>query len=499
MLAGSSLPARLLLAGLGGAGVHASYAPHGWWPLAIAGVALLFLSLKGTTAGKGAVIATTHYLTAFLLALPWIGEFVGPMPYLALSIWLSLYGIIMGAAGAILWRCHNGVWLLPFVYLATEWLRSHFPFGGFAWMRVAWGQVDGPLAALAPLGGPALISLAVAITAAAFGALLLRTGPRRVAACVLITLVAALGWGRASLNRGVPTGQVTVAAVQGNVPRMGLDFNAQRLAVLTNHTTETQKITQPVNLVIWPENAADVNPFADHNAAALIHQAITHVAAPILVGTITADEVGDRNTMQVFHADGSLGQHHHKKYLQPFGEYMPMRGFFRMFTPLVDRAGDFQPGTGTGVVSITDNPLLVGIMTCYEVAFDGAGRSAITNGAQLLTTPTNNATFGFTNMTYQQLAMSRMRAMELDRAVVVAATSGVSAMVLPDGTVTQQSAIFEATHLIETLPLKDTVTPAVRFANILEVIFVIIGWLAIGGAAILAGRRTRTNGKSNHP
>ena len=156
--------------------------------------------------------------------------------------------------------------------------------------------------------------------------------------------------------------------------------------------------------------------------------------------------------MQVFNPDGSVGEHHYKKYLQPFGETMPLRDFFKKFTDLVDLAGDMKAGDGTGVVDMAGIP--VGIATCYEVSFDQAFRSAVDHGAQILSTPTNNATFSDSDMTYQQLAMSRLRALETDRAVVVAATSGVSAIVRADGTVEQQTEIFTPAHLTSTLPLK---------------------------------------------
>ena len=159
-----------------------------------------------------------------------------------------------------------------------------------------------------------------------------------------------------------------------------------------------------------------------------------------------------------------------------------MRDFFRNFSDLVDLAGDFKPGDGPGVVRIGNT--ILGVATCYEVAEDPAYRMAVKNGAQILATPTNNATFGFTDMTYQQLAMSRMRAIELDRAAVVAATSGVSAIVHPDGSVSQQTEIFEANHLVEALPLRTGLTPAARFGAVLE-------WLLVlaGAAAVLLARR----------
>lgn len=152
---------------------------------------------------------------------------------------------------------------------------------------------------------------------------------------------------------------------------------------------------------------------------------------------------------------------------------MPYRDFFRNFSELVDYAGNFVPGDGNGVVDMGGLP--VGVATCYEVAYDPAYRTAVLDGAQILTTPTNNATFGFTDQTYQQLAMSRFRAIETDRAVVVAATSGTSAIVHPDGTVTQDTNLFEPAVLQETLPLRDSVTFAVRHGEKVQLALIIIG------------------------
>ena len=284
--------------------------------------------------------------------------------------------------------------------------------------------------------------------------------------------------------------------MQGNVPRMGLDFNEQRRAVLSNHVNETLRLAEDakesgekLDMVFWPENASDVNPFADKEAEALVGAAVRGVDTPLLVGTLTRDDVGARNTMVVFDPDTGPGERHDKRFLQPFGEYMPMRDFFRNFSDLVDLAGDFKPGSDNGVVHMGGIP--VGVATCYEVAEDEAYRMAVRGGAQILSTPTNNATFGFTDMTYQQLAMSRMRAIETDRAVVVVATSGVSAIVHPDGRVSQQTEIFEPAHLIETLPLRTGTTPAVRFGQILEWLLVAAGAALMLAAAVSARRRGR--------
>ncbi|HLR48180.1 MAG TPA: apolipoprotein N-acyltransferase, partial [Corynebacterium sp.] len=158
---------RLLLAGLSGAGVYFSYQPHGYWLLGIFGIAGLFLSLspwRGNilSAKAGALIGFIHALVSFLLLLPWIGELVGAMPYIALSVFLSLYALLLGVFGVFIARLRLGFLIFPSFYLAIELLRSSVPFGGFSWVRLGWGQVDGPLAFLAAWGGPALVTAAAA-------------------------------------------------------------------------------------------------------------------------------------------------------------------------------------------------------------------------------------------------------------------------------------------------------------------------------------------------
>lgn len=494
---------RLLIAIVGGVAVYASYEPTGWWWAAILGVGLFFLALSPWGAdrpglGFGALIGLAFGLGNYLGLLPWIGEFVGALPYVALAIVLACYIALGSVALTAVLRWRFGLAAAPLVYLFIEFCQSTFPFGGFAWVRLAWGQIAGPLAALARYGGPALVTLAVCAAGAALTALVLSAFRRRLslagAVCVVVVLAVGLGAGTRLDPEDTRIGQTRMAAIQGNVPRMGLDFNAQRRAVLANHVRETERLAAEdvdPDLVIWPENASDVNPFLDSSARTMIESAVAAVDAPILVGTLTRDEVGARNTMVVFDPHG-VGDHHDKKYLQPFGETMPMRDFFRLFSDYVDQAGDFKPGDGDGTVHMRG--VNVGVATCYEVIVDAAYRDAVHAGAEILATPTNNATFGFTDMTYQQLAMSRMRAIELDRGVVVAATSGVSAIVTPDGTVTGQTAIFDHDHLVADLPLKRGLTPAARWGRAFEWTAVMMGGALAALALFTVRRRTHRRG-----
>lgn len=548
--------ARLALAALAGAAAFTSYEPLGWWAAGIVAGGLLYAALlpwpRGRTRAsstsarpsmaQGAAIGFVHGMACYLLLLPWIGEYVGKPPYIALAVACSLYAILTGLGGVALARSHWGFVAFPLWYLAVEFARSSFPFGGFGWVRLAWGQIEGPLAGLAQWGGPALVTVATVFIGVGIVQLLasthvLRGSEGRVATTtddstisnaqrglqrgvsVAMIIIPLLGGAVATLQLNRPGNtfdEITVAAIQGNVPRLGLDFAAQRRAVLNNHVRETKRLADSaaeldldIDVVIWPENSSDVNPFSDQQAYDAIASAVEAVDTPIVVGTITHRDGNPYNTMQVFEPDASVshtkmtpGEFHDKVYLQPFGETLPLRGLFEKLSEYAEMAGNFVAGDGNGVLDVTthaasntdaetvdaaDKHVKIGVATCYEVAFDEAFRRSIDNGASILTSPTNNATFGFTDMTYQQLAMSRMRAIETDRAVVVPATSGVSALVDPAGKVLADTEIFEAKHLVDTLPLRSGITPAVRFGQILELALVLAGVL-LGSLAVIRRR-----------
>ncbi|MGV9732468.1 apolipoprotein N-acyltransferase [Rhodococcus aetherivorans] len=499
--------ARSVAAVAAGLLLFTSFPPRPLWFLAPLGIALLTTILAAPTRRRRAGFGYGYLagLGFFVPLLPWIGEYVGPLPWLALaaaeSVFVGLFGVIAvqvrSLPGAPVWIAAG--WSL------TEYLRASVPFGGFPWGRLAFGQPDGPLVGLAAVGGAPLVSFAVALTGTglwACGRAGLRYARghrerspllRAAAVTVAAPLLALATWPALPAPE---SGEriVTVAAIQGSVPRLGLDFNAQRKAVLNNHVARTLELADRVragtaprpDVVIWPENASDIDPLRNRDAAADIGAAAAAVGAPILVGAVLVNGDGTTtNSVIVWDAAGGPGERHDKRIIQPFGEYLPYRSFFRLFSDYADRAGHFVPGDGDGTVHAAGIP--IGVATCYEVAFDRALRDSVRAGAQLLAVPTNNATFGDTEMTYQQLAMSRVRAVEHGRAVVVAATSGVSAMVAADGTVTERSALFVPEVLVAQVPLRTTATLATRLGPIPELVLC-VGAVAAVGVALVRSR-----------
>ena len=377
---------------------------------------------------------------------------------------------------------------------------------------VAFGQASGIFLPLAAIGGAPLLTAAVVLTGFGAGELLRRVstgslwplGSSAVEFGRLRTVVVPALLAGGPLVAGILAapmvatttidGSAVVALVQGNVPRAGLDFNAQRRAVLDNHVARTMTLAADVAagryprpaLVIWPENSSDIDPLRNPDARAVIDRAARAIGVPILVGAVLRTGDGHTtNTAMVWNPRTGPGQRHDKRPM-PFAEYIPYRNFFRLFSPYVDRAGDFVPGNGDSAVDV--GPARVGIAICSEVMFDDLVRQGVQSGAQLLAVPTNNATFGFTEMTYQQQAISRVRAVEHGRTVLVAATSGVSAVIAPDGAVEQQTKLFTPDALVAQVPLRSGTTLATRLGPTPEWLLVTLGLSGVAAALVVQSR-----------
>ncbi|MCA0145557.1 apolipoprotein N-acyltransferase [Blastococcus sp. LR1] len=503
---GRRLPWRTALAILGGLALVLAFPGHDLPALAFLGPALLSIAVRGEQARSGLWLGLVFGLAFFVPLLSWTGIYVGPFPWLALAVFEALNIGLLGAALAATSRLP--LWPLwgAALWVADEALRGRFPLGGFPWGRLGFSQTEGPLLSLAAYGGVPLVSFTVALMgtllAAAVPALLrawrsgdrdrpegergpaLRAAALAVAAVLAVPVVGAaagLPLAGSSLTDGGPTS--TVALIQGNVPRAGLDFNAQRRAVLDNHVEQTLQLADDVaagrqaqpDVVLWPENSSDIDPYTNADAASRIQQAADAIAAPILVGAVV--EGPGRfvsNTAIVWEPGSGPGDTYVKRHPVPLAEYVPARSFFRFFSEKVDLVRrDFTKGTEVGVLDV--GGIRLGDLICFEVVYDGLVRDVVDGGAGMIVVQTNNATFGYTDESAQQLAMSRLRAVEFGRTVAVVATSGISAVVAPDGTVVRQSELFTPDVFVEEIAQRDDVTIAQRLGAAPEWVLTALG------------------------
>lgn len=513
------MPRRLLRPGaavLSGLLLFLSFPPRPLWWLALPAFGLLGWTLRGRRLRAGFGLGYLAGLGFLLPLLVWTGEEVGAGPWLALAAVEALFVAAVGLGIAAVSRLPAWPLFAAAVWILGEAARARVPFGGFPWGKIAFGQADGVFLPLAAVGGTPVLGFAVALCG--FGLyevvrLVLERrrsgtdgtpapvarGPLVAAAlAVLVPVTGALA-ALPLVDDSAEDGTATVAAVQGNVPRLGLDFNSQRRAVLDNHANRTKELAAEVkagrepqpDLVLWPENSSDIDPYANPDAYEVIDQAVRAIGAPTVIGAVIAPETGKlRNTLIQWNPGRGPVAEYDKRHVQPFGEYIPMRSFVRLFNSNVDRVRrDFGAGTKVGVFDLAGTK--VGLATCYEAAFDWAVRDTVTHGAQLISVPSNNATFGRSEMTYQQLAMSRVRAVEHSRSVVVPVTSGVSAVIRPDGEIVAQTKMFTPDVLVEKVPLRSSLTPATRMGTLPEALLVALAVAGLGWSAARSVRARR--------
>ncbi|MFE2883482.1 apolipoprotein N-acyltransferase [Streptomyces graminifolii] len=500
------------VAALSGVLLYVSFPPRTLWWLALPAFACFGWVLRGRSWKAGLGLGYLFGLGFLLPLLVWTGVEVGPGPWIALVAVEAIFVALVGAGITAISKLPAWPLWAAALWIAGEAVRARVPFHGFPWGKIAFGQADGVFLPLAAVGGTPVLGFAVVLCG--FGLcevvrLALESRQTRVvrrsAATVALLSVAVPVVGalaaRGLVSDKAEDGTTTVAVIQGNVPRAGLEFNAQRRAVLDYHVKETLRLAAKVkagkvakpDVVLWPENSSDVDPFADAQAYTDIDEAAKAIGAPISVGGVV--ERGGKLYNEQILWDPVKGptDTYDKRQIQPFGEYLPMRSLLgainKNWTTMVRQ--DFSRGTKPGV--FTMNGAKIGLVTCYEAAFDWAVRSEVTDGAQLISVPSNNATFDRSEMTYQQLAMSRVRAVEHSRTVTVPVTSGVSAIIMPDGKITQKTGMFVADSLVQKVPLRSSETPATKLGILPEMALVLIAAGGLGWA-VAAGVRGRRAG-----
>ncbi|RCG20146.1 apolipoprotein N-acyltransferase [Sphaerisporangium album] len=512
---------RLAASLAGGVLLYLAFPPTGLWFLAPAGIALLTLAVRGLHARRAAWIG---YLGAFAFLLPalvWVRP-IGDDAWLALVAIESLFWAALAAGAALVTRLRGWPLWVAALWIVQEWLRGRFPVGGFPWVRVAFSQGGTPFTPYAALGGAPLVTFAVVLCGTLLAALLAALAPRLAAlsprgeraagtplwpvACLLAGVVALPLLGYAVPRPGAaPSGSVRVGVIQGDVPGEGMGFLGDRPAVvLRNHADQTHELARAVregraarpDLVIWPENSTDIDPYRSAGAREVIDAAVRDIGVPVLVGAVVRHPDGEHRMTRgiVWDPVSGPGAFYDKRRLVPFGEFVPFKDLLSTFIARVDLVGlQSLPGTRDGDLKM--GPVTVGAVECYEVAFDDTVRSTVLTGATPIVVQTNNATYALTNLPPQQLAMSQLRAVEHDRPVVIAATTGISAYVDPAGRVRWRTAERVKDMAVITVPLQSGRTLATRVGALPEWVLSLIG----AGAVALAVARRRAGAPEPSP
>jgi apolipoprotein N-acyltransferase len=519
----------LLISVAGGLALLASFPPVDAWPLAVLGPALLVIALAGRSLRASFGCALAFGLALFVPLLSWlINE--------AWYAWAALAGAeavifaVLAIGQRLLLRLRYWPVAVAGWWVLAEGVRDRWPYA-FPWGRLAMSQSVAPDVRWVAFGGAPLLTFLIALTGAMLARAVLAVlaarrddppgdppdlggtarppkppwgrairPPVRAAGAALVTagLVLAGGLLPADPTGGAPTAQV--AAIQGNVPRArNLPQQLSASQVTANHVAATQKLAAEVkagqrpapDLVIWPENATDLDPFQNPGVYAELSAAAATIGKPILVGEVLNDP--RRNVGQLWVPGRGPATVYVKRQLVPFGEYIPFRGIISSFSSLPSlQPIDFTAGRKPVVFTV--GKIRLGDVICYEVAFDHLVRSEVNAGANLLAVQSNDADFeidGQLGETEQQTAMARIRAVESDRALVYASTTGESTIIAPDGSLIAHSGVWQQAILDARVPLVSYRTLASRVGAWPEYLIIMLTVLALAWAVVRATRRGR--------
>ncbi|MFZ9724866.1 MAG: apolipoprotein N-acyltransferase [Candidatus Nanopelagicaceae bacterium] len=397
--------------------LFAAFPPFSLWPAAFLGAGLLFFLLADEKLRRRFLLALLAGGAFFAPLLHWSSIYVGALPWLILALGESLLFSLIALAP--IKKGIDGAIVFASSFTLIELLRMKAPFGGFGWGRIGFTQVDS-LQVFYPIIGVVGVSfIALSVSALVIA--------RPLYSLVFIPIIALSFF---DVNQNTASGKsLKIVAVQGSVPQLGLEFNQRALAVLNNHIDATPKQSN-ADLIIWPENASDVDPITNSEARQGIAELIEEIKKPLLIGAVEQTISGPLNSSLLYGADGNLLSRYVKQDLAPFGEYIPLRSISEMISPLARQVRDFIPGDNW--VKHKVNGIEFQSFICFEVLDDDHIQSGAVN-AEFLVAQTNNATFGDSYQAAQQLQITRARAAELSRQFAVVSTTGFTAHIDQNG------------------------------------------------------------------
>jgi apolipoprotein N-acyltransferase len=465
----------LVLAGLL---VAASMPPWGWWPLGFIGIALygsVAVQRREKTFSTGFLFAAAW----FLPSMAWMWFLTAPGYIVAILIFCVMHGVASYIAATLSNSDSSHRTALIICHSLAEVLRLSFPFGGVPLATLAIGQVSGPLADLASLMG------VIGITTATL--YLALTDHRLRAICVVGILVLVGGTWNSTQSMGRT---LNLAIVQGGGEQgtHAVDTNPRDVFEVHMAATKTLLPNQERDAVIWPENAISITNqglFFESPEYTEIAQQAERLNVPFVVGiTEDAGEGQFTNAQVVVNTDGSVTGRYDKVRRVPFGEYMPMRSLLKAIgapTDLVPR--DARAGDSRGWLDVADTRASVAIS--WEIFFGGRVNEGVADGATFIINPTNGSSYTWTILQTQQIAASRLRALEQGRDVVQISPTGFSAFIDSSGVVHDRTSISEQQVVERSIQLRSGRTLYSRMGNAVYI------WALLIAFAWLARRRAR--------
>ena len=467
---------RIILALIAGLTVGFSLPPWGWWPLSIFGCALFFQLTKVTKS------VSEQFLVGFVFGFSWLALgmswmwFLTSIGYLIVAI---LFASFHGVASVIGSRFNSPMFARPIAHTMAEVLRFSLPFGGVPLATLPIAISPTRLSDISAIGGPILATWFVLQTAALIVGYLNRRQSRQPVAIIFGLLIVLQIFGQSLKLVNTTSETLRIALVQGGGPQGVLAINARARDAFDRHlkVTQTLQSTDNLDIVMWPENVIDVAEFAISREYLEIASESKRLDAQFVVG-ITEDAGTNRftNAQIVVQPNGEITSRYDKVRRVPFGEYVPpgLRSFLKSIGAPVDQIpSDAVAGKDPAVLKLQQTDVAVTIS--WEAFFAGRANSGVESGGTFLINPTNGSSYTGTILQSQQLATNSLRARETGRWTLQGATTGFSAVITPQGKITQRLGIGESKTIIADVPLNTGRTIYSRIGDRIFIILLVIG------------------------
>lgn len=442
-----------LWAALCGLVTSAAFYPLALWPAIFVGIAGLYLLNRDQNFKRRLALNFTFGVAFQIISLYWIGTYVGWYAWLALVVMQATFLMVLSFANHPL--TFASAWIL------FEFILRSFPFGGFGWSRLGFALTETPLNFLYPRVG---IS-GVAFLAVLISALIVNRQWRGTAVALSALAIISL------LPISVIDGKnINVALVQGGqIEKLDNTFeNAE--AAISKHFIATKKIPEnSVDLVIWPENAVMHDPFLRKTTNQAFLSEADRINAPILVNA----NLRDGTNGSVLLGD-VLDQRYSKRYLTPFGEFIPFRSIVERINEKAKRVSGYQPGQNPYLFRTESGTFRT--LICYELLSDLQARSEM-GDADFIVTQTNNATYFQTWQLDQELAIAKARSAETSRHSAYVSTTGGTSLIDEDGRVVESLPKYANAVLIGEVTTRSGITLATKFGGYLELLLIALGFI----------------------
>ena len=495
-----------------------AYAPFSQWWITLVIFPLWLYKIQGLSSKPAFTHGFYFGLGWFLSGISWVYVCIdrfGGTPLLVsvlLMLLLAAYLALFPALACYLstkFSRNNKIklYLLPATWLFSEWIRANF-LTGFPWLSIGYSQIDGPLAALAPIIGEVGISFFIVLLSVSV-VQYFHAQSKKVAIVTIVLLISSLVSSNLQ-NWGELTGKsIRTALVQGNIKQEVKWQKELQWPTMMKYLTLTKE-NYDADLIIWPESAiTGIEPLViTQDFLELANRSAALNKSTIITGILNYNF----ESRQSFNSLIVLGQQHktdtqgsyfynnknryYKNHLLPIGEFVPFGDILRPLAPLFNLAQSSFTRGAYQQANIIAQDLHILPLICFEIAFPEQLAANFTETTNMILTVSNDAWFGNSHGPHQHLEIARMRALEFARPVLRTTNNGITAIINHHGKIQQQLPQFEELVLKDQVALVTGKTPYQTIAphiTWLMIVPYLISLLIFNFLAKIRLKKTNTN------